>query len=99
LSIHLVLKYFNLNHHGREEWQSRSVGKRSYCSMATTGMPSEATSSAVISSITKQILWEIKKLSSLEHHSLLRDDIEAVKNFSWETVWGVLEDNLSNIFS
>ena len=30
---------------------------------------------------------EMKSLASLDHDSILRDDFEALKHFSWETVY------------
>ena len=66
--------------------------------MAATAISAKpASTRAVISSMSRLILKEIKQLCSLEHSSVLRDDMEAVKNFSWETVWGELTKDLPTL--
>lgn len=63
--------------------------------MAATAISAKpAITNAVILSMSKCILKEIKQLCSLNRCSLLRDDVEAVKNFSWETVWGEMTRDL-----
>ena len=63
--------------------------------MAATAISAKpAITNAVILSMSKRILKEIKQLCSLNRCSLLRDDVEAVKNFSWETVWGEMTRDL-----
>lgn len=41
----------------------------------------------MISHLSKLINSELKTLASLDHNSILRDSFEAVRCFSWETVW------------
>ena len=50
---------------------------------------------ALISKIKK----EIKKVCKLDHNSILWDDIEGVKQFSWETVWLKLQRNVPTLYS
>ena len=40
---------------------------------------------------------EIQKLKSLSHDSILKDWYEAVKHFSWETVWVELTTNVPTL--
>ena len=41
---------------------------------------------SVITKLVAKIKAEMRKLSSKEHDSILRDTIEAVKHFHWDTV-------------
>lgn len=66
--------------------------------MATTAISAKpASTRAAILGMSKLILKEIKQLCALERCSLLRDDVEAVKNFSWETVWGELTKDVPTL--
>ena len=77
---------------------AKQIVKRSYRSMAATAISAKpATTNAVILGMSKRILKEIKQLCSLDRCSLLRDDVEAVKNFSWETVWGEMIQDLPTL--
>ena len=40
---------------------------------------------------------EMKSLASLDHDSILRDDFEALKHFSWETAYLELEKNVPTL--
>ena len=42
---------------------------------------------STISTVARAVQEELKVLCSTNHDSILRDSIEAVKHFSWETVW------------
>ena len=41
----------------------------------------------LLNALAAKVKKEMKELCNLENNSILRDDIEAVKHFSWETVW------------
>ena len=41
----------------------------------------------ILNEVIKLIKREIKIICSMSHDSILRDNIEAVNHFSWETVW------------
>ena len=48
---------------------------------------STAVSEKVILAVAQKIRTEIKSINSAEHDSILLDSIEALKNFSWESIW------------
>jgi len=48
---------------------------------------SEVGRKSAISALVRVISNEFKVLCSASHDSILRDTVEAVKHFSWETVW------------
>ena len=77
----------------------KTLTRRSYSSMATTIVSSRSTSIPVISSIVRQVKKEIRKICSDTHDTVLRDSIEAVKCFSWETIWLELEQNLPTLIT
>ena len=52
-----------------------------------------ATAISAKPAITNAVILSMSK-RSLDRCSLLRDDVEAVKNFSWETVWGEMTRDL-----
>ena len=54
--------------------------------MVSTIVNSPTTCHAVIRKLASKIRAEMKSLSGGDHDSILRDTIEAVKNFHWETV-------------
>lgn len=54
--------------------------------MASYFMNSSTTSKSFICQIANRIKSEIKDINSDSHDSILKDTIEAVKHFSWETV-------------
>ena len=41
----------------------------------------------ILNEVIKLIKREIKIICSMSHDSILRDNMEAVNHFSWETVW------------
>ena len=64
----------------------RKLARRSYTSMAATVVNSPTMCATVITKLVAKIKAEMRKLSSKEHDSILRDTIEAVKHFHWDTV-------------
>ena len=71
-----------------------SLSKRNYRAAAKKVATSEKTSEHVISVITQQMREEMKEICSKKHNSMLRDSHEAVKMFSWETIWlGIWKQN------
>ena len=50
-------------------------------------MNSKATLQHVVTSLSQQIRKEMNEICSADHHSILRDSYEAVKRFSWESIW------------
>lgn len=41
----------------------------------------------IMYSLCRQIKGEMDNICSLKHNSMLRDQHEAIKNFSWKTLW------------
>ena len=56
-------------------------------------------SKSVISQIANKIKAEMKDISSEAHDSILRDSIEAVKHFHWETVMLELSHKIPTLMS
>ena len=54
--------------------------------MAATVVNSPTMCASVITKLVAKTKAEMRKLSSKEHDSILRDTIEAVKHFHWDTV-------------
>ena len=71
--------------------------RRSYQSLATTMMKTPSTLDRLIPEMAKKIRNEMKLLASLDRDSILRDDLEALKHFSWETVHLELEKNVPTL--
>ena len=53
----------------------------------------------MLKALTSKIKKEIKKVCKLDHNCILRDGIEGVKQFSWETVWLELQRNVPTLCS
>ena len=66
----------------------------SYGALSSSLIASERCSDQILMKIIKLIKEELKHICSLNHSSILRDDNEAVKRFSWETVWLELQSNV-----
>ena len=48
----------------------------------------------MLKALTSKIKKETKKVCKLDNNFILQDDIEGVKQFSWETVWLKLQRNV-----
>ena len=64
----------------------KQYARRCYHAVAATTVKSAPTSSKVLREIALRIKREMNELATVEHHSILQDNVEAVKHFSWETV-------------
>ena len=62
--------------------------------MSKTLIRAKPTAYLIIAGTAKEIREEISQYLGCDGNSILRDDNEAVKNFSWETVWLELCYNL-----
>ena len=62
-------------------------------------MPKLYTSQHVVASLTQQIRKEMNDICSTNHYSLLRDSYEAVKQFSWESIWLEYEAKVPTLFT
>lgn len=64
----------------------KRLTRKSYASMASTLVNSPRMCGSVIRKLATKIKAEMKSISSNDHDSILRDTIEAVKHFHWDTV-------------
>ncbi len=67
--------------------------------MASSIVNSPRLSQPVIVHFSLKIKKEMKAISSDAHDSILRDNIEAVKHFSWQTVWLELTQKIPTLMS
>ena len=67
--------------------------------MASTVVNSPRMSKSIIAEIATKIKSEMKALSSDAQDSILRDSVEAVKHFHWETVMLELLHNTPTLMS
>ena len=65
----------------------KRIVRRKYNALASSVVQSEAIFSKCLIEIARKIKFEMQKFSSRETDSLLRDTHEAVKQFSWTTVY------------
>ena len=65
----------------------RRIVRKSYRSLSSSVVSSLRTADSVVATVSQSIRKEIKHIMSLEHDSILKDSTEAVRRFSWETVW------------
>ena len=75
----------------------RRLARRRDSAVESVVTASEATKNSTVTCIAKVIKQEIHSICSLEHDSILRDNIEAVKHFSWETVWLELQNKMPTL--
>ena len=54
--------------------------------MAAVMLTSSQSLKYTVAELSRKILLEMRELSSAPHDSILRDTVEAVKNFHWDTV-------------
>lgn len=65
----------------------KHLSRKSYKSLADDILDSPVKCRALQTQLVLRIRRAMLDLSSLEHDSILRDNVEAVKKFSWEAVW------------
>lgn len=89
---------YNIHTPSRKKTIKR-ITRKTYHSMASTIVNSPTMSKSVITQVATKMKTEMKALSSDAHDSILRDSVEAVKRFSWETVWLELSRNVPTLMS
>ena len=57
-----------------------------YQAVAATAVKSAPTSDKVMREVARKIKKEMHDIATSKHDSILRDTVEAVKHFSWDTV-------------
>ncbi len=79
----------------------KHLSRRSYTSLSVDVLSSTSSTSfkAVVSQVALKIKREMKDLSSDQHDSILKDNVEGVKMFSWETVKVELNRKLPTLMS
>lgn len=77
----------------------KHLSRKSYTSLANDILDSPVKRRALQTQLVLRIRREMQDLSSLEHNSILRDNVEAVKKFSWETVWSDLKRKMPILMS
>ena len=75
----------------------KRVMRGSYISLTSSVVQSSRTADQVVLQLCRKIKEEIKLISSNEHNSILRDNHEGVKNFSWENIWEELVINVPTL--
>lgn len=75
----------------------KRITRKTYHSMASIIVNSPTMSKSVITQVAAKLKSEMKIVSSDAHDSILRDSVEAVKRFSWETVWLELSRNIPTL--
>ena len=75
----------------------KAVTRKSFHASASTMVQSPRFLQSIIVKIALRIKEEMKKLSSNSHDSVLRDSIEGVRCFHWETVRLELVQNLPTL--
>ena len=72
----------------------KRVAQERYTSLASSLTISERTSDIDILQVARKIRAEMKHICSTDHSSIIQDSHEAVKRFSWETIWLELLGNV-----
>lgn len=67
--------------------------------MAASIVDSPILSKGVVAKIASKIKLEMRNISSAAHDSILRDTMEAIKQFHWETVFLELEKKMPTLLS
>ena len=80
-----------------KEENVKRVVKGSYTALTKSVVNSDRTSDKVMGILIGNIKKEIKEICSNAHNSILLDDHEAVKKFSWKTIWTELNQKLPTL--
>ena len=75
----------------------RSLSRRSYKAATSGFAQSPQTRGHLLKDFVKCVNGEIRNVCSLNHNSILRGNHEAIKTFSWESVWHELADNVPTL--
>ena len=84
---------YTLNTPGRKTG-IKQYTRRSFKSLASAVVASPITSDQVLREIARTINEEMKSLASMEHDTILRDNIEAIEQFRWDTVFMELNEKV-----
>ena len=64
----------------------RRIARKNYVSTVAALVNSPTTGQTIVAKLAIRIREEMQAISCRSHDSILRDSVEAVKKFSWETV-------------
>ena len=76
---------------------TRKFIRGSYGKFAHSLVEKDASCNHMLNALTSKIKKEMRKVCKLDHYSILKDDIEGVKHFSWETVWLELQRDVPTL--
>lgn len=77
----------------------KRVVRGSYYALSNSVVNSDCTKDIIITDIVRNLNSEIKHICSTKHDSILLDNHEAVKRFSWQTVWMELNKEMPMLLS
>lgn len=83
-------------------WRKKAVkrlARRNFSAMSSAVVSSQSGSRSVITSLAKKMKEEINHLCSIKDETVLSGDLEAVKCFSWESIWLELEHRLPTLMT
>ncbi len=75
----------------------KRLARRNYKGLSSTVLGSSEMTKSVVAQLCRKIIVEMKELSSDKSNSVLRDNVEAVKDFHWETVMSEFEKKLPTL--
>ena len=75
----------------------KRFARRSYASLASSVVQSKALSGRIVGQVASKIRCEMADISSKVHDSILKDNIEALKHFSWDTVFLELQSKMPTL--
>ena len=75
----------------------RSLSRKSYKAATLKFSQLPQTKDYLLKDFVKRVNGEIRNICSFNHNSVLRGSHEAVKTFSWETVWCELANNVPTL--
>ena len=73
------------------------MARRSYRALTTAMAKSPSTSCYAIRGLAVQLRSELKDICASSHYSILQDSIEAIKQFSWQTIILELQEKLPKL--
>lgn len=79
-------RYVNIDSSWKAENVKR-VTRGSYHALSSSLIQADCTRNIIINDVVRELKKEMKHICSAKHDSILLDNHEAVKHFSWQTVW------------
>lgn len=76
-----------------------SLSRKNFRACGNKIVQSKELQKPVLGALTRQVLTEMKSFSSSNNVTLLRDSDEALKQFSWESIWLEIQRKLPVLLS